>query len=86
MSIEHAKTEKEKSRRLAKAEKEKTRLLEDYWKWPEEWAEAINKAARTVQRHRRLGRGPRLTWIGNSAYVSPESGRAYILSNTETAA
>ena len=53
MSIEHAKIEKEKSRRLAKTEKEKSRLLEDYWKWPEEWAEAINKAPRTVQRHRR---------------------------------
>ena len=84
MSIEHAKTEKKKSRRLAKTEK--SRLLAGYWRWPEEWAEEINKAARTVQRHRRLGRGPRLTWIGNSAYVSPESGRAYILSNTETAA
>ena len=61
-------------------------LLDDHWKWPEEWAEAIGKAARTVQRHRRLGKGPRLTWIGNSAYVSPENGRAYILSNTEPAA
>ena len=65
---------------------EKMGLLEGYLKFPEEWAEAINKASRTVQRHRRLGDSPRLTWIGNSACVSPENGRDYIRSKTESAA
>ena len=75
MSIEHAKTEKEKSR-----------LLAGYLRFPDEWANAINKAPRTVERHRRLGDGPLLTWIGNTRYVSPENGKAYIRSKTETAA
>ena len=65
---------------------EKKDLLDGYLKFPGEWAEAIHKHPRTVQRHQRLGDCPRLTRIGNSAYVSPENGRDYIRSKTETAA
>ena len=65
---------------------EKPEPLKGYLKFPGEWAAAIHKGPRTVQRHRRLGDGPLLTWIGNSAYVSPENGEAYIRAKTETAA
>ncbi len=75
MSIEHARTDDKKPG-----------LLDGCWRWPDEWAEAINKAPRTVQRWRRLGKGPPLTWMGNTAYVTPENGRAYIRANTESAA
>ena len=43
MSIEHAKTDDKKPG-----------LLDDFWRWPGEWAEEIGKAPRTVQRHRLL--------------------------------
>ena len=65
---------------------ENTDPLAGYIEFPNEWAAVVRKPPRTVQRHKRLGDGPRLTRIGNSAYVSPENGRDYIRSKTETAA
>ncbi len=65
---------------------ENTDPLAGHITWPGGFAKWVKKSSRTVQRWRRLGKGPRLTWMGNSATVSPENQRAYIRKNTETAA